>query len=86
MSESSRLEDIRKNFLEDLQKLKNTSNLSLQLIEEARVKYLSRNSALSEVLKNLSKLSAEERPVIGKAATATQMRRAQIPYINAFCF
>ena len=37
-------------------------------IEEARIKYLGKKGELTSILKQMGKLSAEERPVIGQLA------------------
>ncbi|MBI2027598.1 MAG: phenylalanine--tRNA ligase subunit alpha [Deltaproteobacteria bacterium] len=72
MSESSKLEEIRVAAVEDIQKLKVHSHLNLELIEEVRVKYLGRNAGLICILKNLSQLSPDVRPQVGKIANETR--------------
>ena len=41
---------------------------SKEQIEEARIKYLGKKGELTAILKQMGKLSAEERPVIGQLA------------------
>ncbi|AOY76388.1 phenylalanine--tRNA ligase subunit alpha [Clostridium formicaceticum] len=41
---------------------------SMEAIEKARVKYLGKKGALTEVLRGMGSLSPEERPVVGKIA------------------
>lgn len=41
---------------------------SQQALEELRIKYLGKKGALTAILKQMGKLSAEERPVIGQLA------------------
>ena len=57
------LESIRRT-VED--KLKNTKNN--QDIENIRIKYLGKKGELTSILKQMGKLSSEERPLIGKLA------------------
>ncbi|MCK5706132.1 MAG: phenylalanine--tRNA ligase subunit alpha [Candidatus Aureabacteria bacterium] len=59
-----RIENIEKEFLERISSCENSSDL-----ENIRIHYLSRNGILnSEILKNLSQLSKDDRPVIGGLA------------------
>ncbi len=57
------LESIRQNALKELEEAK--EQLSL---ENLRVKYLGKKGELTAILKQMGKLSAEERPVIGQLA------------------
>ena len=58
-----KIEQIRKEALERLENAKNRGEL-----EEMRVKYLGKKGELTALLKQMGKLSAEERPVIGQLA------------------
>jgi phenylalanyl-tRNA synthetase alpha chain len=40
----------------------------LRLLEEARVRFLGRKGRITEILRGLSQVSAEERPALGQAA------------------
>ena len=42
--------------------------LELQVLEQIRVKYLGKKGQITDVLKNLNQLSAEEKPIVGQAA------------------
>lgn len=59
---------------EELLKIKEEANAALDLveskeqIEEIRIKYLGKKGELTKILKQMGKLSAEERPVIGQLA------------------
>ena len=57
------LEQIRREALDAL-----AGAADAQALEELRVKYLGKKGALTAVLKQMGKLSAEERPVIGQLA------------------
>ena len=46
----------------------------LRALEEARVKYLGRKGAVTEILRGLSSASPEERPGLGKAANEVKQR------------
>ncbi|MBQ1352159.1 MAG: phenylalanine--tRNA ligase subunit alpha [Oscillospiraceae bacterium] len=61
------LEEIQKSALETIR----SANLAADL-ESLRVKYLGKKGALTAVLKQMGKLSAEERPVIGQLANAVR--------------
>ena len=56
------LETIRQNALKELE------NATEQTLETLRVKYLGKKGELTAILKQMGKLSAEERPVIGQLA------------------
>ena len=58
-----KIEQIRKEALERLENAKSRGEL-----EEMRVKYLGKKGELTALLKQMGKLSAEERPVIGQLA------------------
>lgn len=58
-----KLEELRD---QGIQAIKDAVDMSA--LEEARVKYLGRKGALTEVLRGLANVSAEERPVLGKLA------------------
>ncbi|WP_234119149.1 phenylalanine--tRNA ligase subunit alpha [Clostridium hydrogenum] len=58
-----KLEEIRKNALEDLKK-----GVDKAEIENLRVKYLGKKGELTQILRGMGSLSAEERPAIGKIA------------------
>ncbi len=47
-----------------LNEIKATSNI--EAVESLRVKYLGKKGEITAILKEMGKLSAEERPVIGK--------------------
>ena len=57
------LEQIRREALDAL-----AGAADAQALEELRVKYLGKKGALTAVLKQMGKLSAEERPVVGQLA------------------
>ena len=59
----SQLEEIRKAAKEALDSFE-----TKEQIEEARIKYLGKKGELTAILKQMGKLSAEERPVIGQLA------------------
>lgn len=59
----NQLEEIRKIAEEELEKVK-----SIQQLEEYRIKLLGKKGLLTQVLRGMGKLSAQERPVIGKLA------------------
>lgn len=54
---------ISESFKKELEKIKITKNMEL-----LRVKYLGKNGELTKILKQMGKLSKEERPIIGKIA------------------
>lgn len=56
-----RLELLKKEALEELKSIENSS-----LVQELRVKYLGKKGRLTEILRGMGKLSAEERPLIGQ--------------------
>lgn len=58
-----KLENIREKALEDFDKIKSFSN-----IENFRVNYMGKKGKLTCLLKQMGKLSAEERPIIGQLA------------------
>lgn len=58
-----RLGEIRTRALDDLSRARNTSEL-----QNWRVAYLGKKGPLTEALRELGRLSAEERPVVGQAA------------------
>ena len=49
-----------------LSEIKDTQ--SIEVVESLRVKYLGKKGEITAILKEMGKLSAEERPVIGKVA------------------
>ena len=49
-----------------LNEIKDTS--SIEAVESLRVKYLGKKGEITAILKEMGKLSAEERPVIGQVA------------------
>lgn len=57
------LENIKKNAEKDISSAKNQKD-----IEEIKVKYLGKKGELTNILKQMGKLSAEEKPVIGQLA------------------
>ena len=57
------LEQIRQSTLDALAKVKDLNDL-----EEIRVRVLSKKGELTAILKQMGKLSAEERPVMGQLA------------------
>lgn len=57
------LEEIKKSALDVIENLKD-----MQQVENARIKYLGKKGELTAILKQMGKLSAEERPVIGQLA------------------
>jgi phenylalanyl-tRNA synthetase alpha chain len=56
-----RLEALKAEALEELEKIERTAQ-----VQELRVKYLGKKGLLTEILRGMGKLSAEERPVIGQ--------------------
>ncbi|MEK3881842.1 phenylalanine--tRNA ligase subunit alpha [Paenibacillus sp. PL2-23] len=58
-----RLEELRGEALQELQGVQ-----SQQALNDLRVKYLGKKGALTEILRGMGALSAEERPVIGQVA------------------
>ena len=58
-----RLEALKQDALEQLHKVADGNHLN-----ELRVKYLGKKGALTEILRGMGSLSAEERPVIGQVA------------------
>ncbi|OGX68076.1 MAG: phenylalanine--tRNA ligase subunit alpha, partial [Paenibacillus sp. RIFOXYA1_FULL_44_5] len=58
-----RLEQLKVEALQQLAEVKHVKDL-----EELRVKYLGKKGALTEILRGMGALSAEERPVIGQVA------------------
>lgn len=61
------LDNIKFTALEDIK-----NALSLNEIENLRVKYLGKKGELTSILRGVSQLSAEERPLIGKMANETR--------------
>ncbi len=57
------LEKIRQSAVEELESIQD-----LKLLDSVRVKYLGKKGELTSILKQMGKLSAEERPVIGALA------------------
>ncbi|WP_168120952.1 phenylalanine--tRNA ligase subunit alpha [Paenibacillus sp. HB172176] len=62
-----RLEELRVSALQELQTVESAAALG-----ELRVKYLGKKGALTEILRGMGGLSAEERPVIGEVANAVR--------------
>ncbi len=58
-----RLETLKKEALQELERAE-----SLQEVSDLRVKYLGKKGQLTEILRGMGSLSAEERPVIGQVA------------------
>jgi phenylalanyl-tRNA synthetase alpha chain len=58
-----RLEQLRSEGLTELTQVQNAD-----LLNELRVKYLGKKGALTEILRGMGQLSAEERPIIGQLA------------------
>lgn len=58
-----KIENIEKNANDEMQKISDKQSLN-----EIKIKYLGKKSELSEVLKEMGKLSNEERPIIGSLA------------------
>ncbi|QGU94968.1 phenylalanine--tRNA ligase subunit alpha [Clostridium bovifaecis] len=58
-----KLEQIKNIALDELQKISSKSEL-----ENIRVKYLGKKGELTQILRGMGQLSAEERPIIGKLA------------------
>ena len=54
------IEQIKKNALEEIQKVEDSKNLN-----EVKVKYLGKKGELTQVLRGMKDLAAEERPIIG---------------------
>lgn len=59
----NRLEQLKQEALAELSKVTDASSLN-----DLRVKYLGKKGALTEILRGMGSLSAEERPVIGQVA------------------
>ncbi|PZM67511.1 phenylalanine--tRNA ligase subunit alpha [Paenibacillus dendritiformis] len=70
-----RLQALRAEALEKLQQVKDANNLN-----ELRVKFLGKKGALTEILRGMGGLSAEERPLIGQVAN--EVRGAIEQYIE----
>ena len=51
---------------------------SLQTLEEVRVKYVGRKGLVTEVLRGLGQVSAEERPALGQAANEVKAALTQV--------
>lgn len=62
------LEYIRKSIENDLKNTKTNQDL-----ENIRIKYLGKKGELTSILKQMGKLSAEERPIIGKLANEVRL-------------
>ena len=62
-----RLEQLNKEALEELCHIGNS-----QLVQDLRVKYLGKKGRLTEILRGMGKLSAEERPIIGQLANTVR--------------
>lgn len=58
-----KLKSIEENALKDLNEVKNKKE-----IEDIRVKYLGKKGKLTLILRDMGKLSPEERPIVGKSA------------------
>nr|WP_306812640.1 phenylalanine--tRNA ligase subunit alpha [Paenibacillus soyae] len=63
MNVKERLEELRGEALQELQGVE-----SPQALNDLRVKYLGKKGALTEILRGMGGLSAEERPIIGQVA------------------
>lgn len=57
------LQKIKENFIEEVKTVSDKNNL-----ENLRLKFLGKKGELTEILKQMGKLSSEERPLIGKLA------------------
>ena len=57
------LEALRNSALDLIEKTQD-----LRLLEEARVEYLGRKGKITDILRGLSQVAAEERPALGQAA------------------
>lgn len=68
-----KLEQIRAEAVEAVAKAD-----TLQAVEELRVKYLGRKGMVTEVLRGLAQLSAEERPAVGQAANEVKNALTQV--------
>lgn len=71
-----RLEAIKNTALEELKKA-----LSKEELEALRVRYLGKKGELTQILRGMGKLSAEERPVVGKIAN--EVREALEEFITS---
>src|SRR3712207_4548583 len=58
-----KLEQIKNNAISELK-----SSIDKENLENIRVKYLGKKGELTTILRSMGKLSAEERPIIGKLA------------------
>jgi phenylalanyl-tRNA synthetase alpha chain len=52
--------------------------VDLQMIEDLRVKYLGKNGELTQILKGLNQLSAEEKPQVGKVSNEIKNKIAEL--------
>lgn len=69
-----RLENIRDEAIENIAQVKN-----LEELETLRLKYLGKKGELTNVLRGMGKLSAEERPIIGQLANEVRnLMQAQL--------
>lgn len=59
----AKLETLKKNVLAELEQAE-----TLDVLNELRVKYLGKKGLMTEILREMGKLSSEERPVIGQLA------------------
>lgn len=62
-----KLAELKQNALDEIGGI-----ATLAVLEEARVRYLGRKGAVTEILRGLANVSAEERPAIGQAANDTK--------------
>ena len=63
-----------------LSEIKDTQ--SIEVVESLRVKYLGKKGEITAILKEMGKLSAEERPVIGKVANEVREAIENNPLAN----
>ncbi|MFP4016370.1 MAG: phenylalanine--tRNA ligase subunit alpha, partial [Halanaerobiales bacterium] len=67
------LKEQLKNIEKEAEKLFEDVN-SLDLLEELRIKYLGKKGKITDVLKQMGKIPAEERPIIGQVANQLKTR------------
>lgn len=62
----TKVEEIKKQFSKDLKSLENEKNDLEKYIQDIKVKYLGKKSEIQNIMKEMGKLSNEEKPVFGK--------------------